>query len=86
MKVGSPHGIKSEKSRLSFLVSGMRELHTLAPRKENRERDSLDYDEGVHLFALGQRLQQGVEPGRRICASGAVVESRLVHCLGNDGS
>lgn len=59
MNIESPCGIKSKKSRRSSLVSGTRELHTLAPRKENREWDSLDFDEGIHPFARGQRLQRG---------------------------
>jgi hypothetical protein len=86
MNVGNPRGVESEKPRRRSLVSGMRELRAVAPRNKNRERDSLDYDEGIHLGALGQGLRQGVESGRHTCTSGTVVRSGVVERLGNDGS
>ena len=81
-----PRGVEGEKPRRLSVVSGTRELRAAAPRNGNRERGSLDYDEGVRLFRLGQSLTQGAEPERRTRASGAVGEPGLVDRLGNDGS
>ena len=85
MNAGSPRGVESEKPPRRSLVSGRCELRTVAPRNENRERESLNH-ECIYLSALEQRLQRGTELVRRTCAIGVVGRSGLVERLGNDGA
>ncbi len=85
MDGGRSPGVESESPRRLSVVSGTRELSVVVPRNGNLERYSHDHHEGIHLFTLGQRLQQGVNSGRRTFASGAIDEFGLVDCLGHDG-